>query len=269
MSAFLSYKFRLPPIIFVTSANWISEVTSVSERHDVPNNIGPTPSDPYQSIPQLDEKSSTRTNRKEVLLDDVVIGAGSRTTPNPTHTSPSIKWKRAESVKDPNKDAMGRGSVAKAGRQSLSRGERKTKAKPKQKISQQLSSANGFGRGAEAAKFRSPASQESFDTANNFTPRNDLEVELQSLSDRGCDPSKEMDDGMFTNLQLPGIDSIDELDVGLGGQGPQDIASWLNVEDEGLQDNDLMGLEIPMDDLSEINMNFLSETHRPSSIVKN
>ncbi|XP_042421923.1 uncharacterized protein LOC122009718 isoform X2 [Zingiber officinale] len=293
----------------------MSEVTSVSERHDCPNNIGPTPSDPHQSIPQWDEKSSTRTNQKEVLLDDVTIGAGSRTTSNPTHTATSVKWKRAESVKDPNKDAMGRGSMAKVSRPSLGRGERRTKAKPKQKISQQISSANDFGRVAEAAEFRSPVSQqlsptndfgrvaeaaefrspvsqqlsptndfgrvaeaaefrspvsqESFDTANNFTPRNDHKVELQSLSDRGCDPSKAMDDGVFTNLQLPGMDSIDELDVGLGRQGPQDIASWLNVEDEELQDNDLMGLQIPMDDLSEINMNFLSETHRPPSIVRN
>ncbi|KAG6483446.1 hypothetical protein ZIOFF_060093 [Zingiber officinale] len=261
----------------------MSEVTSVSGRHDCPNNIGPTPSDPHQSTPQSDEKSSTRTNRKEVLMDDVTIGAGSRTTSNPTHTDTSVKWKRAESVKDPNKDAIGRGSMAKVSRPSLSRGERRTKAKPKKKISQQVaeaaefrspvsqqvSSANDFGRVAEAAEFRSPVSQESFDTANNFTPRNDHKVELQSLNDRGCDPSKVMDDGVFTNLQLPGMDSIDELDVGLGRQGPQDIASWLNVEDEELQDNDLMGLQIPMDDLSEINMNFLSETHRPPSIVRN
>ncbi|XP_042428658.1 uncharacterized protein LOC122015704 isoform X3 [Zingiber officinale] len=137
VSAFLSDKFHFSPIIFVTSANWISEVTSVSGRHDCPNNIGPTPSDPHQSTPQSDEKSSTRTNRKEVLMDDVTIGAGSRTTSNPTHTDTSVKWKRAESVKDPNKDAIGRGSMAKVSRPSLSRGERRTKAKPKKKISQQ------------------------------------------------------------------------------------------------------------------------------------
>ncbi|KAJ0987643.1 hypothetical protein J5N97_005999 [Dioscorea zingiberensis] len=51
------------------------------------------------------------------------------------------------------------------------------------------------------------------------------------------------------NLQLP------ELDVGdFGGQG-QDIGSWLNIDDDDvLQDHDFMGLEIPMDDLSEVNM---------------
>uniref|UniRef100_A0A2P2LBS1 Uncharacterized protein MANES_03G036800 n=1 Tax=Rhizophora mucronata TaxID=61149 RepID=A0A2P2LBS1_RHIMU len=46
---------------------------------------------------------------------------------------------------------------------------------------------------------------------------------------------------------LPGIDGLD-------GQG-QDLASWLNIDDDGLPDHDdFMGLEIPMDDLSDLNM---------------
>ena len=62
--------------------------------------------------------------------------------------------------------------------------------------------------------------------------------------------SREIDAAVgFPNLSL---ESMDGLDV----QG-QDIGSWLSVDDDGLLDNDpMMGLEIPMDDLSEINMNF-------------
>lgn len=52
----------------------------------------------------------------------------------------------------------------------------------------------------------------------------------------------------LTNLQLHEVESIEELDVG----GNQDLSTWLNFEDDGLQDHYSMGLEIPMDDLSEI-----------------
>ena len=34
----------------------------------------------------------------------------------------------------------------------------------------------------------------------------------------------------------------------------QDLGSWLNIDEDGLQDDDFMGLEIPMDDLSDLNM---------------
>ena len=34
----------------------------------------------------------------------------------------------------------------------------------------------------------------------------------------------------------------------------QDLSSWLNFDEDGLQDHDSMGLEIPMDDVSDLNM---------------
>ncbi|KAJ0657552.1 hypothetical protein HanLR1_Chr14g0548091 [Helianthus annuus] len=48
----------------------------------------------------------------------------------------------------------------------------------------------------------------------------------------------------------PLLDPIDELGVG----GPQDLSSLLNFDDEELQDHFSAGLEIPMDDLTELNM---------------
>lgn len=49
---------------------------------------------------------------------------------------------------------------------------------------------------------------------------------------------------------LNDLDPIDELGVG----GPQDLSSLLNFDDEELQDDFSAGLEIPMDDLTELNM---------------
>ncbi|WOK97325.1 hypothetical protein Cni_G06033 [Canna indica] len=237
----------------------VSGGTTIMDRHGLGNKMDRGPLETYQSSPQMGEQSVIKSDRKkkEILLDDVA-GAASRTISTPTHTIPSsAKWKRTERERDQNKDALGRSSTAKAGRPSLSnsRGERKTKTKPKQKIAQLSTSGNGIGRVTETANFMSPASQESFDTVNNSVTKTDQEVELQSSSNVTHDSSKEIDDAIFTNLPLNGIDSIDELDVGLGGQG-QDIASWLNVDEDALQDHDLVGLEIPMDDLSELKLNF-------------
>ncbi|MBD4021347.1 hypothetical protein GUI04_20640 [Xanthomonas citri pv. citri] len=50
----------------------------------------------------------------------------------------------------------------------------------------------------------------------------------------------------LSHLQLPEFDVV--------GQGGEDIGSWLNIGDEVLQDDDFMGLEIPMDDLTDLNM---------------
>ncbi|XP_064995027.1 uncharacterized protein LOC103976520 isoform X7 [Musa acuminata AAA Group] len=243
------------------SSNWLSGVPSVMERHGLGNKIDRGPLDAYQGFPQMGDQLVSKPDRKkkEVLLDDVVTGAATRAISTPSYSLPSsTKWKKTERDRDQHKDALGRSSTAKAGRPSSSgRGERKTRTKPKQKIAQLSTSGNGIGRVTEAANFLSPASQESFDTVNNSVMKIDQEVELQSSSNITHDSSKEVDDTIFTNLPLHAIDSIDELDVaeGLGGQG-QDIGSWLNVDEDALQDHDLVGLEIPMDDLSELKLNF-------------
>jgi hypothetical protein len=68
------------------------------------------------------------------------------------------------------------------------------------------------------------------------------------------DPSKEIKEPLdITNLQLHELDSI-ELGVVNDFGGPQDLSTWLNIDDDNLQDQDLAGLDIPMDDLSELSM---------------
>ncbi|KAL5728677.1 hypothetical protein ACHQM5_001732 [Ranunculus cassubicifolius] len=54
----------------------------------------------------------------------------------------------------------------------------------------------------------------------------------------------------LSKLQLP---DMDLLGGGDGEQG-QDLASWLDIDDDGLQDFDSNGLDIPMDDLTDLHM---------------
>ncbi|XP_008787937.1 uncharacterized protein LOC103705824 isoform X2 [Phoenix dactylifera] len=237
--------------------------SSMTERHGSSHKIDRGPLDSYQGPAHMSEQTvvkidpiSNRGKKREVLLDDVVTSAASRATSTLSHTLPvGPKWKRTDRERDQNKDALTRNSTAKAGRPSLSsgRGERKTKTKPKQKIAQLSTSGNGLGRVTETTSFMLPSGE----TMNSAGTRVDQEVELRSVGNAAQNSSKDMDDNIFTNLPLHGIDSIDELDVaeGLGGQG-QDIGSWLNVDEDAFQDHDLVGLEIPMDDLSELKLNF-------------
>ncbi|CAA7405370.1 unnamed protein product [Spirodela intermedia] len=201
------------------------------------------------------EANTSRGKKREVLLDDV---AGVTTASRAASASASVlggnplpggaKGKRSERERDQNSLMRN----PKAGRPSVSgfRGERKTKMKPRQKTAQ-LSSASGTGLLGRLSEAPSPAAplRESCEAASNGN-------ETLPAGCSASNSSRDMEVGMgFPNLSL---ESIDGLDVGadLGGQG-QDIGSWLSVDDEALQDNDLMmGLEIPMDDLSEINMNF-------------
>lgn len=218
------------------------------------------------------EPGANRGKKREVLLDDVAGVSASRTASVLGNPLPGgAKGKRSERERDQSSSMRN----PKAGRPSVSgfRGERKTKMKPRQKTAQLSASGNGLlGRLSEAPSGAAPQRAESCEAAAAAaaTATNGGSNGNEALPGGGggggaaaaagdCHPSsssRDMEAAMgFPNLSL---ESIDGLDVGadLGGQG-QDIGSWLSVDDEALQDNDLMmGLEIPMDDLSEINMNF-------------
>uniref|UniRef100_A0A1D1Z2K0 Chlorophyllase-1, chloroplastic n=1 Tax=Anthurium amnicola TaxID=1678845 RepID=A0A1D1Z2K0_9ARAE len=201
------------------------------------------------------EPIGNRGKKREVLLDDVVGGTSSRATAAALGNSLPGGAQGKGSERDRDQNTLTRNSVPKAGRPSLGsvRGERKPKAKPKQKTAQLTTSGNGLlGRFTEPI-IAAPSVCESLRTdKNEVSKENDMPFPSGNASKSSKNIEETID---FTNLPL---DSIEGLDVGdaLGGQG-QDIGSWLNVDDDALQDNDLiMGLEIPMDDLSELNMNF-------------
>lgn len=180
-----------------------------------------------------DESWSNRVKKKELFLDDVACRTAlpsSRTPVLGNSLASGAKGKRSERDRDNktnNRDPTFKNGPAKIGRPSTSsgsKGERKNKPKPKMKMTQLSASVNALhSKDPGAAPVPLPGSG---------TKKSMNDSEAVDLS----------------NLQLPDIDVGD-----FGGQG-QDISSWLNFEDEGLQDHDCMGLEIPMDDLSDVHM---------------
>ncbi|KAF8397896.1 hypothetical protein HHK36_016821 [Tetracentron sinense] len=199
------------------------------------------------------EPISNRGKKREVLLDDVVGSAASRATSALGNSFlGGAKGKRSE------RDMLTRNPVAKAGRPSLGsfRGERKTKSKPKQKTAQLSTSGNGLlGRITETTHPVYPPVRGSRDSLTNCNNKASGEVGSLSPGNIPQDSSKETKESIdFTSLRLHELDSIEELGVSSDLGGPQDLSSWLNFDEDGLQDHDSMGLEIPMDDLSELNM---------------
>ncbi|XP_068329024.1 uncharacterized protein [Pyrus communis] len=184
-----------------------------------------------------------RGKKKEVLLDDV----GSPSLKAASNLGPVLgraKGKRSERERD--KDTSARNSVTKADRQSLgnSKGERKTKTKPKQKTAQLSTSGNGLISNAPSAGFVEVV-------GNNNNSKREIEPACYNDIPQGpTETKKQMD---FANLHLNDLDSI-ELGVANDLGGNQDLSTWFNFDEDGLQDHDAEGLDIPMDDLSDLNM---------------
>ncbi|XP_058204443.1 uncharacterized protein LOC131318578 isoform X2 [Rhododendron vialii] len=216
--------------------------------------------DPFESLTLQSDHAfakngpiSNRGKKKEVLLDHVSGTAPSR--PMSALGSAVLggaKGKRSE--RDRDKDLLSRNTVAKAGRPSSSncKGERKSKAKPKQKTAQLSTSGNGFvSKYNETTHPVYPSAAGSGDLVTNGSV-NKRELGFMSPGTIPQDLPKETKTMDFTNLQLPDMDSIDDLDVGTDLEGGQDLCSWLNFDEDGLQDHDSEGLAIPMDDLTEL-----------------
>lgn len=172
-----------------------------------------------------EDTGSNRVKKRELLLDDVV---GSSSTPGVGGSlSSNTKGKRSErdrEGKGHGREVVPRNGTNKVGRPaSNAKGERKSKAKPKQKTTQLSVSVNGLlGKIPEQSKPSSSSVPKSSEKNAKEKDRYPMDV----LDDPEVD------------LQLPG----------------QDLDSWLNIDDEGLPDDGFMGLEIPMDDLSDLNM---------------
>ncbi|GAB4836281.1 hypothetical protein Ancab_001196 [Ancistrocladus abbreviatus] len=181
-----------------------------------------------------------RGKKKEVLLDDLGGNVASR---SPSTVGYALlggaKGKRTE--RDRDKD-ISRNAVAKGGCPSISnlRGERKTKSKPKQ-MAIQFSTHPVY-----------PSASDSSELIANGNSR-----KREGLISPGKipDSTEECKDSVdFTNFPLPELDSGGDLIMESEFGGHQDLSSWLNFDEDNLQDHDSIGLEIPMDDLSELNM---------------
>ncbi|KAL7198351.1 hypothetical protein ACSBR2_020784 [Camellia fascicularis] len=168
-------------------------------------------------------------NKREVLLDDAVGSAFPKLSVIGSKPHCWVMEKNNVRDKEQNRDILPSNSVSGFGYPSLGsfRSEQKSRAKPKQQTNHLSTSGNGL----QASFMGLPAAVN--------VPR---------------DSSKEAEKTIdFANLQLNELDSI-ELRVPNELAGHQDLSSWLNFDEDGLQDHDSMGLEIPMDDLSELNM---------------
>ncbi|GMI74316.1 SAGA complex subunit 1 [Hibiscus trionum] len=180
--------------------------------------------------------------KREVPIDDVVGSASSRVTLALDNIAGGLRGNRCERERQQSRDNLrNTSSVSGAGRASLDgpKGDQRTKAKPKQK-SNLVHGFNGM---------LSDPSLPPLANTNRITER--------EASNIRPDSSKEADESAdFANLQLTELDPMEELGVSNDIGGPQDLSSWLNFDEDGLQDHDSIGLEIPMDDLSDLKFAF-------------
>ncbi|KAL0403554.1 UNVERIFIED_CONTAM: hypothetical protein Sradi_1996200 [Sesamum radiatum] len=191
------------------------------------------------------------SKRKELLLDDV--GGAVFRASSALGILDGAKGKRSERERD--RDPSTRNTIVKAGRSSMggSKGERKAKSKPKQKTAQLSTSANGFvNKFTDTTNSVHPSASGSGESANSGNRKKD--VRFMSSGNVPPVSSNDMESMDFANLPLNDIDGIEELGVESDIGGAQDLNSWFNFDVDGLQDHDSIGLEIPMDDLAELNM---------------
>ncbi|KAL4571828.1 hypothetical protein LXL04_018593 [Taraxacum kok-saghyz] len=174
---------------------------------------------PDTQVPGKDDVWSSRVKKRELYLDDVSgIPSGFGTT-----ILNSAKGKRTERDRESKGNPVI--SRTKIGRPASVKSERKTKTKLKQKTT-------------ITASVNSPMIGRTNLTSSV------VKMEVKETENE-CYEEEPLD---FSHLPLPEMDVL-----GVGEQG-QDIGSWLNIDDDILQDEDFLGLEIPMDDLSDLNM---------------
>ncbi|XP_059628443.1 uncharacterized protein LOC132271164 isoform X2 [Cornus florida] len=236
---------------------------SAAEWHDLHNKIDRGSLDGFETFAHHSDQAfvrngptSNRGKKKEVLLDDVGGIAALRATSTLDSTLPGgTKGRRSERERD--KDQLTRNAVGKAGRllPGNVKGERKTKTKPKQKTAQLSTSGSGFiSKSTETTHPVYPSAGVTGELVMNTSNRR-KEVRLMSSGNNPQNSSKEIKEQMdLPNMQLHELDPLEDLGVSSDLGAPQDFNTWFNFDEDGLQDHDSMGLEIPMDDLSELNM---------------
>ncbi|GER28900.1 chloroplast Ycf2 [Striga asiatica] len=171
---------------------------------------------------------SNRAKRKELLLDDV--GGAVFRASSAMGISDGAKGKRSE--RDPPK--TGRLSMG-----CYNKGESKAKSN-KPKKTAQLPTGDKFSLSESGNSSGSKRKDVRFISSGGLPPPASSSVVKESSE--------------FGNLLPNDIDGIDDLGVDSEIGEPQDLNSWFNFDVDGIQDNDLVGLEIPMDDLAELNM---------------
>ncbi|RCW18744.1 hypothetical protein GLYMA_20G110300v4 [Glycine max] len=186
-----------------------------------------------------------RGKKKELLLDDVGASPLLRSASIPgSSLIGGAKGKRSEQARD---NSSGRNSVSKGGRSSA-KGERKTKAKSKPKTAQLSSSGNG----SLSKLMENTNSENQLACGSNEFVSSDGSRKSKVGSVSHNYNTNDLSIGTEEPMDI----TLDSIELGVGDEldGPQDLDSWLlTIEDDGLQ-GDAIGLDIPMDDLSGLNM---------------
>ncbi|KAE9620607.1 hypothetical protein Lalb_Chr01g0004831 [Lupinus albus] len=225
-------------------AEAIQSVSSASEKYDRRrDDLDRGLLDSFQGSIQSSEQASSKNvpvfikeKKREMLVNCSTNGSSSRASNLDGVVHGGVKGKRSGRERNQSRDQIRESSDSRGGRLSLdsSRSENKAKAKPEQK-----SSAGGH-------QDRSIAATESVAGASNNGSKDGTALSGNQ------DTSKVKESVGFMNLPPDDFSSIDEFGVAGELGGPQDLSSWLNFDEDVLQDHDSIGLEIPMDDLSMI-----------------
>ncbi|XP_052185055.1 uncharacterized protein LOC127796742 isoform X2 [Diospyros lotus] len=166
------------------------------------------------------ESFLNKGKRKEMLLDDVVACA----SPKQSVVANSLH-----------------GGSARPSLSSL-RSDRKSKTKPNRRTNHLSTSGNGPQGRLVEAKYSNSVSvsgpNQSAASQDVGLPSPPVKIRQGSFKEA----EEQIDLG---NLQLSELDDLGRH---------QDLSSWFNLDEDGLQDHDSVGLEIPMDDLSDLNM---------------
>ncbi|CAI8616229.1 unnamed protein product [Vicia faba] len=179
--------------------------------------------------------SVTIKEKKRAML----VNGSSRTSNLAGAVHGGVKGKRSERDRNQIRDQTRKNSNSRAGYMSLDsvQNENKPKVKPK--------TNSTFGG-------HLPICDSSLSVVANASTNGNEDVAALS-GNQITSQAKESSD--LGTLPLHDLGSIDEFGVSGELDGPEDLGSWLNFDDDGLQEHDcIMGLEIPMDDLSDLNM---------------
>lgn len=194
-----------------------------------------------------EEAWPTRMRDREAFLEDVPVYTSTRDVNTLSSNGlGGIKGKRSERERD------AKAKEARTGPNNA-KGDRKTKTKPRQKTGPVMKPVQGLG--AKAADYQSGKGRSSNQghegygpstTARHGTRKEEAVASLPVFQDMQAEADGPLD---LTGIPIPGMEemSMDQADIG----------SWLDfaLEDPVQSTDDgLMGLDIPMDDLSGLMM---------------
>ncbi|BBM97566.1 transcriptional adapter 3 [Marchantia polymorpha subsp. ruderalis] len=236
---------------------------SVVRRTEVKSEKDATTEARQQTMPSSADRSRgkedgwpLRAKEREVYLEDVAGGSGMRdVNALGANVLAGTKGKRSERERDGKghgKESHTRSDSSKVARQTgivNAKPERKTKTKPRQKTAPLSKAVNGLlAKPTAESKDRPVAPTSTQQFVGQVKPKDEVPAAAPPLASHNIVPdSEEAVD--LSNIPLPGIED-------LGGQAP-DLGSWLQDFDEDVnlhQGEYVMGLEVPMDDLSDLGM---------------